>query len=273
MTIAEELIEAASSGEGAAEKVAAMLKTFSEAERKGVDEKNQELLGKFKRYQPWEAMATELGISPDDVRKQLDEKRQLAEKLEHQGKEAEAKKQGVDNEAVERLAQERASKTIAMKVEEWEQREKRLADQLEALKTDRDLLHDRYLSHAKKFEAFRVAGGRVDPLTADFFNTLVSSILDPLPVMNGAGEERPWYLRDDPDFRLVDDGGKAMSGKEGPMLLPEWFEDRSSDPKFSARFLVQKGSGGGASSVTNASPARYDPKAPARHDFDEAFNI
>lgn len=214
----------------------------------GLKAKNAELLGKLAAQK---AEADKAAEELANVKRQAEEAKAKAEAENH----------GVDNAAVEKLAEERADRKFQAKVAEWEQKTKMLEDRAAKGDQDRELLVKRLKAAHVDHELYKVAGADVDPILFPYFRDKAEQHFQPRA--NGEGD---WWREDVISFDLIDPSSKTrlMNDQAKPMTPEQLVQSRKAG-EWSA-FFLPKGKGGGATSQTSATgkePLPWDAPASA----------
>lgn len=196
----------------------------------GLKAKNDELLGKLAAEKEKAAKAS----------KDLED---LRLKTEQDKAARQAQDLGVDNDAVEKLAEERADRKFEAKVKEWEERTALLEERAKAGDSDREFLVGKLKAARIDHELFKVAGEDVDPTMWEFFRPKAEKHFQPR--QNGEGD---WWREDEIEFDLIDPASKTrlMNDKAQPMSPAELVDSRKSNEW--QVFFPPKGKGGGARS-------------------------
>lgn len=223
----EQLIEAATDPAA----FAALLQTsnadFAATERAGVDSKNRELLGKLDEMKPWRAFGDK---TPEQIQAALDAGAAAALKLE-------AADRGVDNEAVEALAKERADTMMTDFRTQRLEADQELADRAEAAEKASIASHAKWLDErVRRVLALRTRG-IVEGLETDVYTRL-----------------RPVFHEDEKTAAIVlrnPATGANLQGADGDMQIDELVEGLKSSNgadtwnSKGAGYFASAGNGGG----------------------------
>ena len=179
-------------------------------------------------------------------------------------REAQAKEHGVDNEAVEKLAGERAEAMSQRAVQAAQDETARLKTELEAATADRDHLVGRLETAYLDLDLANNGGSEVKSL---FYPLLRDNVRPYLKVDEDASGERAWWRRGadkPPRFAVVDpqDGTTRLTGKAGPMTTAELLADKKIGDWADFWPRSDAGPGGQSTPGQNGTPsAAFDPMA------------
>jgi hypothetical protein len=257
----QSIIEAAK-GEGAEEKIRILLdhatKQAADAAQ-GVEDTTAGLKSALAKTKAELESYRALG-KPDEIQA-------LGARLKTLEDEAEAGAHGAENEAVEKLAEERAERKSRQRIAEANAEAERMKAQIDKLAGDREHLVDRLRGAYEDFVLYRNGGREVEPL----FWSVLRSKASPHLAINGNGadaeEGSEWWRGDAPDFpdelfAVVDKGGTRLSGKEGPMTPAELIQAKRQG-EWAALWPDKRRGGGAGSERPEHAPQSFDEKTPA----------
>lgn len=143
--------------------------------------------------------------------------------LEKARQEAQAKDHNVDNDVVEKLANERAAAMSERAVQAAQDEAKRLQTELDAATADRAHLVNRLEIAYVDLDMVKNGGADVNPL---FYPLLRDNVRPYMKIDEDSSGDRAWWRRDadkPPRFIVVDpqDGKTKLTGKSGPMQTGE----------------------------------------------------
>lgn len=183
--------------------------------------------------------------------------REQKAELDRIARERESEEHGVDDAAVQKLAEERAAKMAENAVQAAKEEAARERTLREAAEGDVSHLVGRLETAYRDHELYRNGGDKVDPL---FFPLLRDRSAEHMKIDGEADGEAAWWRSksaDPPAWAVVDpvDGKTRLTGKEGPMTPAELISQKQTGDWAAFWPRTDSGPGGETHRANGDSPA------------------